>query len=428
MPIVLKIESGPQANTSLPIEQGGKLRVGRTSQADHAIPEDPSLSRIHFEIEFDGQTCWLRDLKSSNGTLLNGASTVESRLKDRDTILAGQTHFRLYLEEQPLAAPPAPPPEEVTCDRLLTILNSHLQPLYAIINAAQEPAILKLLIESKVPYQSLFEGEAMYRLVHFAPYLVPLAPGSPLLQALIETGWTKNWGIYFTSNAAPWELLAFFHRLLLTQMPDRQPALLRYYDPRVLRTLVMSSAPHQLLQLFGPVRVYLMEGEDPDAALAFSLKPQGLERIELPLAGPEGPKSSIVEARPAFPMHAGATSTHLFVPTEDQIALLGKMQRDSIHEELIEELRELHPARFEGEGEARMQELVKYGARRPQRYGIRTQPDVTRYIKLMVRLGRDFDIELPWAAQLLGRRLPPAEKLNRLWQAAGAYLASVPKP
>jgi len=70
--------------------------------------------------------------------------------------------------------------------------------------------------------------------------------------------------------------------------------------------------------------------------------------------------------------------------------------------------------------------LVQYGCTRPQRYGIRDTAEIRRYIKLMVKLGRDFDVEpqTAWASQVLGRRLAPAEKLDMLEAAAKHYLHS----
>jgi len=104
------------------------------------------------------------------------------------------------------------------------------------------------------------------------------------------------------------------------------------------------------------------------------------------------------------------------VLSEEQIGALEDVKHNAFGEEMLEELQELFPIEFAAAGEWRMRALVQYGCTRPQRYGIRNQSEIRRYIELMVQLGRNFDVdpELPWASQILGRRLPPAEKLDRL--------------
>lgn len=48
-----------------------RMVLGRSATCDMTLP-DPSISREHAEILRDGTTCFLTDLGSSNGTLLNG--------------------------------------------------------------------------------------------------------------------------------------------------------------------------------------------------------------------------------------------------------------------------------------------------------------------------------------------------------------------
>jgi hypothetical protein len=413
VPIAIKIESGVRTGEAVPLEPGKKVRVGRTDASEVAIAEDNFLSRTHFEVELDGEVCRLRDLKSNNGTQVNGVRVrpeAECVVKDGDLIAAGGTFFRICGSAEAV----------LEYERLLGAMRKNLQPLYAVINAAQEPSILRLLRESDASPQSLFDGEAMYRLVHFAPYLLALPPESKLLPLLVRQGWGKNWGVYLTSTAQPWELLAFLKRLLTTQFPSGQRALLRYYDPRVLRTLMVSSTPQQVRHLFGPVRVFLMEGETPEVAVGFSLTPNGLDRTEVALIGDAPPKTARVELGVGV---AGVFVPSMFVPSEVQMEELEKQRQDSFLEDLLVEMKKQFPTKFAGEGAAeRMREEVAYGCKRPPRYGIRSQGDIRRYVRLMMQLGRDFDVDpaLPWAADLLVRRLPPGEKLNRLEGGAAA--------
>lgn len=54
--------------------------------------DDRSMSRRHFSLEWDGEVLWLSDLKTTNGTQVNGGLLDERRaLKNGDVITAGST-------------------------------------------------------------------------------------------------------------------------------------------------------------------------------------------------------------------------------------------------------------------------------------------------------------------------------------------------
>lgn len=82
------------AGRRLPLEKG-KTSVGRDVSAGLQI-NDASLSRIHFEIIWDGKLAGLRDLGSTNGTRLEGqpiaANTVVA-LANEAVIVAGRSQF-----------------------------------------------------------------------------------------------------------------------------------------------------------------------------------------------------------------------------------------------------------------------------------------------------------------------------------------------
>ena len=64
--------------------------VGRDSGLAVAIPLD-GVSRQHARIYWDGRAYWLEDLKSTNGTLLNGQRILRDRLRHLDVITLGKT-------------------------------------------------------------------------------------------------------------------------------------------------------------------------------------------------------------------------------------------------------------------------------------------------------------------------------------------------
>ena len=76
--------------------KAGTTSVGRDDEADIKV-EDRGLSRVHFEIAFDGQIAAIRDLQSTNGTFVDGSKVSELVLRSGSTISAGRTEFNFEL-------------------------------------------------------------------------------------------------------------------------------------------------------------------------------------------------------------------------------------------------------------------------------------------------------------------------------------------
>jgi pSer/pThr/pTyr-binding forkhead associated (FHA) protein len=77
----------------------GGATVGRSSDADVRI-EDRFASQIHARIYSRGDSYYVEDMNSTNGTFLNGAQLDAAvELQHLDRIQIGDTEFRLELEE-----------------------------------------------------------------------------------------------------------------------------------------------------------------------------------------------------------------------------------------------------------------------------------------------------------------------------------------
>jgi pSer/pThr/pTyr-binding forkhead associated (FHA) protein len=68
---------------------GGDADIGRDSQAPVSVPVE-GVSRRHARISWDGKSHWLQDLKSTNGTFLNGEVVRRERLRHLDVITLGK--------------------------------------------------------------------------------------------------------------------------------------------------------------------------------------------------------------------------------------------------------------------------------------------------------------------------------------------------
>jgi hypothetical protein len=89
MYVVLTFARGAERGETIPIQQGQRLSLGRSSTAGRKV-RDSHLSRIHLEIDFSGQRAVVRDLESRNGVFLNGRRVEQKTLTNNDRILAGE--------------------------------------------------------------------------------------------------------------------------------------------------------------------------------------------------------------------------------------------------------------------------------------------------------------------------------------------------
>lgn len=72
--------------------------VGRSAKAHLRLDEgDKLVSRHHFLVEINPPRCRLIDLKSNNGTFVNGVRVSTAELKDGDEIRAGQAWLRVSI-------------------------------------------------------------------------------------------------------------------------------------------------------------------------------------------------------------------------------------------------------------------------------------------------------------------------------------------
>jgi pSer/pThr/pTyr-binding forkhead associated (FHA) protein len=252
----------------LVIAPGAALRVGRTERADLVVPDDRTMSPVHFELRWDGTKCTVAD-RSREGTLLNGEPVTEGEVKNGGWVRAGGTIFSVYFEG---ATPPraesglkgdgtdrlAPAQQDV-----LAALEKEAAPLFAVLDAARTLRIIEVLRESAEEYRSLYEGIKGEALAMQAPYLVSLPKGSRLLPQLVLEGWGRRWGIYLSCRRPFDEVRTQLRRISMVHNDQtRERMYFRFYDPRMLRLFLPTCALRQKEQVFGEIEAFLVEGRD----------------------------------------------------------------------------------------------------------------------------------------------------------------------
>lgn len=86
----LVISEGPSNKLKYDLGRQKTIRVGKKEDNDFVI-DDNAVSRNHFEIEMTADSFLLRDLNSTNGTMINDTRVKEAFLSPGDVISIGNT-------------------------------------------------------------------------------------------------------------------------------------------------------------------------------------------------------------------------------------------------------------------------------------------------------------------------------------------------
>lgn len=94
----LKVQNGSGQNTCS--RSAGRILIGRSRDCDLQLMQ-PDASRHHAEVYSDGESWYLRDLGSSNGTALNGVQVDRLqpyRVFDGDSISVARAILYVHVD------------------------------------------------------------------------------------------------------------------------------------------------------------------------------------------------------------------------------------------------------------------------------------------------------------------------------------------
>jgi serine/threonine-protein kinase len=99
MRVTLAVIEGPHAGRAFTFEEHDSFIVGRSKRAHFRLPfKDKFFSRIHFMVEVNPPRCRVLDMRSRNGTHVNGERVKSADLKHGDQIKAGKTVLSVSLD------------------------------------------------------------------------------------------------------------------------------------------------------------------------------------------------------------------------------------------------------------------------------------------------------------------------------------------
>jgi pSer/pThr/pTyr-binding forkhead associated (FHA) protein len=92
---LVRVQRGFYEGLEMPVDRDWVV-IGRGRGSDIVIAE-PTMSRAHAAIGFDGERFFVQDLGSTNGTRVNGGREERAALKNGDEIQLGKLQLRVEL-------------------------------------------------------------------------------------------------------------------------------------------------------------------------------------------------------------------------------------------------------------------------------------------------------------------------------------------
>ena len=102
MPKQLQVISGPDTGRTFQLSDEGAILLGRSRKTQSPLT-DRKVSRVHCQVEADGEQMILTDLDSQSGTSVNGKRVTEHALQPGDIIQIGETKLCYLAQPENLA-------------------------------------------------------------------------------------------------------------------------------------------------------------------------------------------------------------------------------------------------------------------------------------------------------------------------------------
>ena len=155
--------------------------------------------------------------------------------------------------------------------------------VYTLLDGARDPWIYDYVRRPGLFVSCLYDGKLPTDFARTAPYLASLSRQAWSTRDLLTQGLGESWGIYFHSNAGLGELKEHFRRFLQVQDETGRKFFFRFFDPRVLRAYLPTCDQKELFDFFGPVRRFILDGEQAGTLWELSVAQGKLRRRIVPL-------------------------------------------------------------------------------------------------------------------------------------------------
>ena len=323
----LEVLHGPVQGHRVIVSPDIPLIVGRAAGVGLVIPDDPTVSRQHFQISWAPPDWQLKSL-SNNGTWVNKEEVTEINLIDNDEIrIGGDSIFRVHLlsdysfdarpkvvTKLPPGASPEPPTYcATTCSSGLTRYtcgDEICTPAELVQQLAGKGSIYAMIDFRRLgapPPESLTHDAVLF---DWLPHDISrdnsplfMSAASPEFLPLLESGWGKDAMVLLQSHSAP-EVVYSHLKSALKFNAQGKPStgtsgFLGICWPGILESLLSNGSAGLIENLMQPIDAVLLESHESAARwqilaqpnFAETLKELGWKPNRMTLAGLKSRKS-----------------------------------------------------------------------------------------------------------------------------------------
>jgi hypothetical protein len=261
---------------------------------------------------------------------------------------------------------------------------------YLLLDGAQFDGLMQqvYLLHEAIDCTLLYQKTAYEALAEVGPLLVAVRPLSELAQ-VFQREWQATAGIWLESDADEAVLVEHLRSLIHAQV-EGVTVLLRYYDPRIIRSWLGPMTDNERDVLLGPVSRIRLADDTPETCL---------QRL-----------SQQVEP-------ARYTDTPWVRLSQAQLEQMTQAKQEGFEQRLLAHVKDFYPACLHDLDAAAQRQWLANCRASAAYYGYSGSADVTRWASLLAELGSDFpkapDHEIYRALLAQSGRLP-AQRLDSL--------------
>ena len=282
----LEVVNGPLRGQVVVVQDHGTLVVGRLPECGLSVPQDLTVSRQHFRMEFHSPACQLVHLSQTGETFVNGVPVSNVELRQGDEIAFGEGNkVRVAFDESregigtPTAVPvraelsESKPPNGFTAS-----ITSCGWNLYESANEQLDFAkLLEILIGTQrvmtlidfrriglpVPPE-MVEPDYLFSWIppssreQLSPALASVSDDSTVAD-IIRVGWLKDGIVCFGSNLKGTELVAHWRKAIGVEGDQPSTAKTAYFWPSILNLILTCQSAEQVEPLLGELTWLFVE-------------------------------------------------------------------------------------------------------------------------------------------------------------------------
>lgn len=310
--LLIEITRGPLKGQSYSMRESDTLLVGRLPECGISIPQDPTVSRQQFRIEYRDPNFVLVHLSQTSETLVNetSAQTVELHYGDRiqfgasnqfqialdeagDEPLMAATQTRLNKFAIPMTYTTTPlscgwnlyqgQEAEFDCGHLIEFLNRSSLVLAVIDFRRMNKPISPDLVDPSYLFPWLDDE----RVQHFSPIVTSIS-GDYAGLGVIRENWGRDGIICFASKLNREEVIRHWRTAVGVVDDKPGPAMNAYFWPSILKMMLQTQQKAALEPFLSNLTWIMVESKDSpsqwnlyaDAGFEKTLEAAGFARVE----------------------------------------------------------------------------------------------------------------------------------------------------